>query len=111
MSGLLRTCSPPWFRSEFLCSDIITALLRGPLSHLSRMMLLMEFPTFNIAPRGVTGIIAFTGSGSVGSGFAAMRWNFSHFRSIKERELVYVSRVRFFSVHRASTNFTSDIVL
>jgi hypothetical protein len=72
-------------------------------------MLLMGLPTFNISPRRVTGIIGYTGSGSVGSGFVAMRWNFRHFRSIMERELVYVFSVRFFSVHFASTNFTSDV--
>jgi hypothetical protein len=80
-------------------------------THSLSRILLMEFPTFNIAPRGVTEITAYTGSESGGSGFIAMRWNFRHFRFIKEWELVYVFSVRYFSVHCASTNFTSDFVL
>jgi hypothetical protein len=38
-------------------------------------------------------LIAYTGSGPVGSGFFATKRNFHHFRSIKERELVYVFSV------------------
>jgi hypothetical protein len=71
----------------------------------------MELPTFIITPRRVTGIIGYTGSGSVGSVFVAMRWNFRHSHSIKERELVYIFSVRFFSVHCASINFTPAVVL
>jgi len=110
MSGLLGTCSPPWCRSKSLCSDFVTAIIGGPISHLSRM-LLMELQTFNIAPWWVTMKITYTGSGSIWGGYIAMRRNFRHFRSIKELELVYVFSVRFFSVPCASINFTSDVVL